>query len=209
MLVITRTRGTPEATYGPLMGAITQACAGVGVDVRLGTLVVDESDRPMEVPRLVGQAGIDGFLVIGPWLSSAAASLLGDRPIVLVDGDAEDRDTHSSVVSDDAGGAADATSRADRSRASADRPRRRDDGYRWCHSGAATRIRRGDGRGRPRATLRRSTDAGPADRCRRRRTGAAPWTPLQCGGRGQRRDRHRHPRRARRRAACRFLQPSP
>ncbi len=110
MLVITRTRGTPEATYGPLMGAITQACSGVGVDVRLGTLVVDESDRPMEVPRLVGQAGIDGFLVIGPWLSSAAASLLGDRPIVLVDGDAEDRDTHSSVVSDDAGGAADATS---------------------------------------------------------------------------------------------------
>ena len=111
MLVITRTRGTPEATYGPLMGAITQACSGVGVDVRLGTLVVDESDRPMEVPRLVGQAGIDGFLVIGPWLSSAAASLLGDRPIVLVDGDAEDRDTHSSVVSDDAGGAADQRAR--------------------------------------------------------------------------------------------------
>jgi len=109
MLVITKTRGTPDATYGPLMGAVTEACAGVGVDVRLGTLVVDESDRPVEVPRLVGQAGTDGFLVIGPWLSSAAASLLGDRPIVLVDGDAEDRDTHSSVVSDDAGGAADAT----------------------------------------------------------------------------------------------------
>ena len=99
----------PDAADGPVIGAITEACADAGADVRLGTLAVDDDDEPVEVPRLTLQSDVDGFLVIGPWLSRAAADLFGGRPVVVVDGDVEDRDSCSSVVGDEAGGTAAAT----------------------------------------------------------------------------------------------------
>ena len=55
------------------------------------------------------QSDVDGFLVVGPWLSRAACGLFGGRPVVAIDGDVEDRDRCSSVVGDDAGGTAAAT----------------------------------------------------------------------------------------------------
>lgn len=103
------TRSADHASHEPVIGAITEACSRAGVDVRLGSLLVDDDDRPVEVPRLVAHAEINGFLVLGSWLSRAAASIFGERPVVLIDGDPEDPDMCSNVVSDDAGGAADAT----------------------------------------------------------------------------------------------------
>ena len=35
---------------GPLVSAITGACADAGADIRLGTLSVDDDDEPIEVP---------------------------------------------------------------------------------------------------------------------------------------------------------------
>jgi DNA-binding LacI/PurR family transcriptional regulator len=109
LLLATRQAGPPERSYGPVVTAITAACSDAGADVRLGTLALDDDDEPMAVPRLTRRAGVNGFLVVGPWLSRASASMFGGRPVVLLDGDAEDRDVFSTVVGDDAGGAADAT----------------------------------------------------------------------------------------------------
>jgi len=109
LLLMTRPSDPPDASHEPVIGAITEACSGAGVDVRLGSLLVDEDDRPIGVPRLVAHADVAGFLVLGAWLSRAAAGLFGARPVVLLDGDPEDPDACSNVVSDDAGGAADAT----------------------------------------------------------------------------------------------------
>jgi LacI family transcriptional regulator len=109
LMLATRQAGPPERSYGPVVTAITAACSDAGADVRLGTLALDDDDEPIAVPRLARRAGINGFLVLGPWLSRASASMFGGRPVVLIDGDVEDRDVFSTVVGDDAGGAADAT----------------------------------------------------------------------------------------------------
>lgn len=109
LVLATRQAGPPERSYGPVVTAITAACSDAGADVRLGTWVLDDDDEPIAVPRLTRRVGINGFLVLGPWLSRASASMFGGRPVVLIDGDAEDRDVISTVVGDDAGGAADAT----------------------------------------------------------------------------------------------------
>jgi DNA-binding LacI/PurR family transcriptional regulator len=109
LLLATRQAGPPERSYGPVVTAITAACADAGADVRLGTLALDDADEPITVPGLTRHGGVNGFLVLGPWLSRASASMFGRRPVVLIDGDTEDRDVFSTVVGDDAGGAADAT----------------------------------------------------------------------------------------------------
>jgi DNA-binding LacI/PurR family transcriptional regulator len=109
LLLITRRGDPPDVSTGPVVGAITKACADAGGDVRLGTLAVDDDDEPVQIPRLTMQPDVDGFLVIGPWLSKAACGLFGGRPVVAIDGDVEDRDLCSSVVGDDAGGSAAAT----------------------------------------------------------------------------------------------------
>jgi LacI family transcriptional regulator len=109
LLLATKQKGPPERSYGPVVTAITAACSDAGADVRLGTLALDDNDEPVAVPGLTRHTGVNGFLVLGPWLSRAAATMFGRRPVVLIDGDAEDRDVFSTVVGDDAGGAADAT----------------------------------------------------------------------------------------------------
>ncbi len=109
LLLTTRLGGAPDAAAGPVVGAITKACADTGADVRIGTLAVGDDDEPVQIPRLTLQSDVDGFLVLGPWLSRAACGLFGGRPVVVIDGDVEDRDQCSSVVGDDAGGTAAAT----------------------------------------------------------------------------------------------------
>jgi LacI family transcriptional regulator len=109
LLLATRQEGPPERSYGRVVTAITAACSDAGADVRLGTLTLDDNDEPVAVPGLTRHVGVNGFLVLGPWLSRASATMFGRRPVVLIDGDAEDRDVFSTVVGDDAGGAADAT----------------------------------------------------------------------------------------------------
>jgi LacI family transcriptional regulator len=109
LLLISRPDDRPDSAHEPTIRAMTEACTNAGVDVRLGSLLVDADDVPVDGSRLVARAGIDGYFVLGTWLSRASAALFGDRPVVLVDGDPEDPDMCSNVVSDDAGGAADAT----------------------------------------------------------------------------------------------------
>lgn len=109
LLLVSGPSDPRDAARDSLIGAITASSADTGVDVRLGTMSVDDDGEPLGVPRLVAETGVDGFLVLGPWLSSATVELFTGRPLVLIDGDPEDRDTCSNVVRDDAGGAGDAT----------------------------------------------------------------------------------------------------
>jgi LacI family transcriptional regulator len=103
--------GETNAFYGPVIAGITDACATADLDVRIDTMRVDEHFNPIETPRLVESGKVDGFLVLGAYLSEASAQVLASRPVVLVDGYAADPGGFASVVSDNIGGTAAATSR--------------------------------------------------------------------------------------------------
>ena len=103
--------GAANAFYGPVMAGITAAAAALAVDVRLDSLPVDEHYDPIEVPRLLDAPGIDGLLVLGAYLSAESARMLGMRPVVLVDGYAEDRRHFATVITDNLDGAHQATQR--------------------------------------------------------------------------------------------------
>ena len=78
LLLTTRRGGAPgHRRRGRSSAPITEACADAGADVRLGTLAVDDDDEPVQIPRLTLQSDVDGFLVVGPWLSRAACGLFG------------------------------------------------------------------------------------------------------------------------------------
>ena len=108
--------GAANAFYGPVMAGITAAAAALAVDVRLDSLPVDEHYDPIEVPRLLEAPGIHGVLVLGAYLSAESARMLGKRPVVLVDGCAEDRRHFATVITDNLDGAHQATQRSDRPR---------------------------------------------------------------------------------------------
>jgi DNA-binding LacI/PurR family transcriptional regulator len=103
----------PDARADPSSGEIVAAMNHLGAtrqwDVRLGLLPIDVDDEPIGVPPLAGNPDLDGFLVVAPWLPPEAVAAFGGRPIVLVDGDTDARDELTTVVADDASGAADAT----------------------------------------------------------------------------------------------------
>lgn len=103
--------GTTNAFYGPVIAGITDACNAVEVDVRLGSLTVDEHFDPVDNPRLVADDDIDGLLVLGAFLSDTSANVLGQRPVVLVDGYAQDPSRFCNIISDNVGGVTAATER--------------------------------------------------------------------------------------------------
>ena len=103
--------GAANAFYGPVMAGISAAAAGLAIDVRLDSLPVDEHFDPIDVPRLLDAPGIDGLLVLGAYLSGESARILGQRPIVLVDGYAADHRHFATVITDNVNGAQQATQR--------------------------------------------------------------------------------------------------
>ena len=68
LLLMTQADAPADSAYDAVIGAITESCAHVGVEVTLGRLALDGNDRPADVPRVIGRADIAGFLVLGPWL---------------------------------------------------------------------------------------------------------------------------------------------
>jgi DNA-binding LacI/PurR family transcriptional regulator len=101
--------GRTNAFYAPVIAGISRACTELDLDLRLDTLAVDEHFNPVEVPRTVHAADVDGLIILGAFLSAPTAALVGAQPVVLVDGYAEEGTALPSVVSDNAGGAAAAT----------------------------------------------------------------------------------------------------
>jgi DNA-binding LacI/PurR family transcriptional regulator len=109
VLVADRNDGSGTAGDGGIVAAVNHIGATRRWDVRLGLLPIDEDDEPIEVPPIAGNPDLDGFLVIAPWLPAESVAAFGGRPVVVVDGDTDARDLLSTVVADDASGAADAT----------------------------------------------------------------------------------------------------
>lgn len=101
--------GSTNAFYAPVIAGISRACAELEVDLRLDSLAVDEHFNPVEVPRMIQSADVDGLIILGAFLSGPTVALLGTQPLVLVDGYSEDGTVLPSVLSDNAGGVADAT----------------------------------------------------------------------------------------------------
>ncbi len=101
--------GSTNAFYAPVIAGISRSCAELELDLRLDSLAVDESFDPVEVPRMIHQADIDGLVILGAYLSARTARLIGPQPLVLVDGYAEDPSAYPSILSDNVGGAAQAT----------------------------------------------------------------------------------------------------
>ncbi len=79
--------------------------------MRLDCLAVDEHYQPTEIPRMMTDREITGLLVLGAYLSVESAQMLGQQPIVLVDGYAEEPGHMIRIVSDNVGGVATATGR--------------------------------------------------------------------------------------------------
>jgi len=98
-----------NAFYGPLMAGITAQAPADGIDLRLDSMLVDEHFEPIGVPRLVRSLDVDGLLVLGAYLSDGSATMLGERPLVLVDGYSETADRFATVVTDNVDGALRAT----------------------------------------------------------------------------------------------------
>jgi DNA-binding LacI/PurR family transcriptional regulator len=109
VLVADRPDAPADSSYGGIVAALNHVGATRQWDVRLGLLPIDDDDEPIGVPPLAGNPLLDGFLVVAPWLPPEAVAAFGGRPIVLVDGDTDARDQLTTVVADDASGAADAT----------------------------------------------------------------------------------------------------
>lgn len=101
--------GSTNAFYAPVIAGISRACAELDLDLRLDSLSVDEHFNPIEVPRMIQAADIDGLIILGAFLSAPTATLIGAQPLVLVDGYAADGPAFPSVVSDNTGGVARAT----------------------------------------------------------------------------------------------------
>jgi len=109
VLIASRDGRAAEDSYGIVVDAINLVAATQRSHVRLATLPIDDDDELADSALLVPTAGVDGYLVIAPWLSREAAPLFGGRPVVLVDGDTDNWDAYSTVVADDAAGASAAT----------------------------------------------------------------------------------------------------
>jgi len=98
-----------DAFYGPVLAGINAEASLAGIDLRLDTLLVDDDFDPLEVPRSVQSADIDGLLVLGARLTARSADQIAPNPVVLVDGYSDPPRTFSSVIADNVAGACAAT----------------------------------------------------------------------------------------------------
>lgn len=98
-----------DAFYGPIVAGIIEACGLHGLDAHIDTLPVDDHHNPTGTPRLMTSEAVDGILILGAYITESAGRLLTDRPVVLVDGYAEEPHQFSSIVADNVGGAFEAT----------------------------------------------------------------------------------------------------
>jgi LacI family transcriptional regulator len=98
----------PQANpfYGPVLGGIEAACRRQQINMLFGTLPVDEDNRPLDLPRMLGEDELDGVLLLGAMVEGDVADLLERRatPTTLVDAYAR-RGAYDSVVTDNFSGA--------------------------------------------------------------------------------------------------------
>jgi LacI family transcriptional regulator len=92
--------------YAPVLAGIETACRQKQISLLYATMLVDEENRPIDLPPLLTQQGVDGLLLVGASLDDATnAALQRSRvPVVLVDAYAAN-DPYDAVVSANVEGA--------------------------------------------------------------------------------------------------------
>ena len=92
--------------YSQVLAGIEEACRRRKINLMYATLPVDEDNYPLEVPRLLTENHVDGFLLVGIFVNEAFMRLLGSQaaPIVLVDA-YSNFNAYDAVVSDNLHGA--------------------------------------------------------------------------------------------------------
>ncbi len=87
--------------YSQVIVGIEDSCRRAGINLLFATLPVDENNRPVEVPQLFYNEGVDGLLLVGTCLDETFAPSSARRgpPIVLVDG-YSNTESYDTVVSD-------------------------------------------------------------------------------------------------------------
>lgn len=87
--------------YSHVIIGVEEACRGLGIDLMLSTMPVDDNNRPVGVPQMLARGATDALLMVGTFLDSAILSVTGRRlpPIVLVDAYSS-TESYDTVVSD-------------------------------------------------------------------------------------------------------------
>jgi LacI family transcriptional regulator len=103
MVVKTDPDIAPQANpfYSKIIVGIEDVCRRDGINLLFATLPVDKDNRPVEVPHLLHNDGINGLLLVGTFVDKTISFMSDQRtpPIVLVDG-YSDTESYDTVVSD-------------------------------------------------------------------------------------------------------------
>jgi len=93
--------------FSHVQAGVESECRAHRISLMFASVEVDQSNRPVEWPRMIEDKHIDGLILIGTYIEEAIGSLqrrLLDKPIVLVDGYAPNY-PFDSVLIDNIGGA--------------------------------------------------------------------------------------------------------
>ena len=87
--------------YASVLAGIETICRRSQINLMYANLLVDESNNPLEMPRLMTRQEVDGLLIVGMHLDSQMVAGITDlgMPVVLVDAYA-DGDPFDTVVTD-------------------------------------------------------------------------------------------------------------
>ncbi len=108
LVIKTRLNDLPQTNnfYSPVLIGIETICRQRQINLLYATMLVDEENQPLELPRLITDQQVDGLLLVGILLNEAVLSLLQRQsvPVVLADAYANG-DPYDMVVSDNFNGA--------------------------------------------------------------------------------------------------------
>ena len=92
--------------YSYVISSIEFYCRQRQINLLLAAMPVDQDNYPVEIPHLVQNEALDGYLLIGAFVDETLNQVLGkfSTPVVLVDGYATSRQ-YDAVVSDNYNGA--------------------------------------------------------------------------------------------------------
>lgn len=91
--------------YSYVVAGIEEACRRNQINLMYATMLVDADNAPVEMPRLMEEAQIDGLLLVGVYVGETLNALLcaKEMPVVLVDAYAASND-YDAVLTDNARG---------------------------------------------------------------------------------------------------------
>jgi LacI family transcriptional regulator len=80
-------KGKSNVFYSHVIAGIENACRENHISLLLTSLLVDENNYPVEIPRLLLEDHTDGYLLLGTYLNSSLNDVLQDvkAPTILVD----------------------------------------------------------------------------------------------------------------------------